>query len=177
MVLIVLFLGLSQFAAAEQIDLTPAQLRKLATHVIVGSIVSVRQSKEERDGWRYTWFVAQVKISQVEKGTGLRQGDVCDVRYWIRSWQGKGVPLTTYGHRGLPNVGGRLRIYLARNSYHGFSRQNHDRGFNVIGPNGFQKLAGASPRGASPRSAAGLRSVPLRAMPSHEHHKRRQLPK
>jgi hypothetical protein len=172
MVLIVLFLGPSQFAAAEKIDLTPAQLRKLATHVIVGSIVSIRQSKEERDGWRYTRFVAQVKISRVEKGTGLRQGDVCDVRYWIRSWQGKGVPFSTSGHRGLPNVGGRLRIYLARNSYDGFSHQNHDGGFNVIGANGFQKLAGSSPR-----SAAGLRSIPLRAMPSHEHHKRRQLPK
>jgi len=28
-------------------------------------------------------------------------------------------------------------IYLAKNAYDGFTRDNHDGGFNVIGANGF----------------------------------------
>jgi hypothetical protein len=33
-----------------------------------------------------------------------------------------------------------VRIYLARNAYDGYTYENKDGGFNVLGVNGFEKL-------------------------------------
>jgi hypothetical protein len=49
-------------------------------------------------------------------------------------------PPSTSGHRGLPEEGDRVRVYLARNAYDGFTDQNEDGGYNVIGANGFELL-------------------------------------
>jgi hypothetical protein len=50
------------------------------------------------------------------------------------------MPPGTNGHRGCPSEGATLRIYLARNAYDGFSDDNKDGGFNVIGANGFEEM-------------------------------------
>lgn len=127
--------------APEKVDLPPAQLRELATHVVVGEVRAVT-TRTERDGsWEVTHHVAEVAPSKVEKGEGIDTEGLVYVRYWTRRWTGFfAAPPSTNGHRGLPATGETLRIYLARNAYDGFRSDNDDGGYNVIGANGFERL-------------------------------------
>jgi len=126
---------------AEKIDMSPEELRKTATHVITGQVTAVYQRTETASDWKYTKYVAEVRVEKCEKGDGLKKGDLVYARYWRRAWIGKGqVPPSTSGHRGLPSDGESLRIYLAQNAYDGFGLENKDGGFNVIGANGVEKL-------------------------------------
>ncbi|MHC4816456.1 MAG: hypothetical protein ACYTF8_00150 [Planctomycetota bacterium] len=136
----VLGVGLLTLAvSAEKADMPRAGLLKKATHVVVGKVTAVYARKSTEGRWRYTRHVAEVKIDSVEKGDGLKAGDLAYVRYWRRAWMGNKPPTSTSGHRGLPTEGETLRIYLARNAHDGFW-ENDDGGFNVIGANGFERL-------------------------------------
>jgi hypothetical protein len=136
--LVVISLALS--VRAEKADMPPEGLRKRATHVVVGKVRSI-YTRESREGkWRYTRYVAEVSVNEVEKGEGLAKGALVYARYWRRGWLGGKPPADTSGHRGLPKEGETLRIYLARNAYDGFTKDNKDGGFNVIGANGFERL-------------------------------------
>jgi hypothetical protein len=127
-------------AHAEKVNMTPARLQKTATHVIVGTVTKISTSKTTDAEWETTSYVADVRIKTLEKGEGIKVGDLVQVRYWHRTWIGpKGPRFDTNGHRGLPQAGETLRIYLAQNAYDGFGTTN-DGGFNVIGANGFEKL-------------------------------------
>jgi hypothetical protein len=126
---------------AEKVDMSPAQLRKTATHVILGNIVAVYERTETSGDWKYTMCLAEIRVQECEKGDGINKGDLVYARYWQRAWTGKSeVPPTTTGHRDLPSNGQSLRVYMARNAYDGFSFENKDGGFNVIGANGFEKV-------------------------------------
>jgi hypothetical protein len=126
---------------AEKVNMSPEELRKTATHVITGQVTAVYERTETTGDWKYTKYVAEIRVEECEKGDGVKKGDLVYARYWRRSWVGKGrVPPSTAGHRGLPSDGESLRVYLARNAYDGFSFDNKDGGFNVIGANGFEKL-------------------------------------
>ncbi len=131
-------LTLANFTWAEKAPLTPAQLGKTATHVITGHVTDIYDRTETVGNWKYTRYVAEIRVVGCEKGKGVQKGDLVYARYWRRSWIGAGrVPPSTAGHRGLPSDGDTLRVYLARNAYDGFTRDNKDGGFNVIGANGF----------------------------------------
>ena len=126
---------------AEKAPMSPAALKKVATQVVVGNVAAIytRETKEGR--WKYTRYCAEVRVTAVEKGTDAKVGDLVYARYWQRRWASIGVPPpSTSGHRGLPAEGDTLRIYLARNAYDGFSKDNNDGGFNVIGANGFERF-------------------------------------
>jgi hypothetical protein len=127
-------------ARGEKASMPPDALTKVATHIVRGEIKAI-YTRTERDGqWKVTRYVAEVKLEKVEKGEGLAAGGLVYVRYWTRSWTGFGAPPpSTSGHRGLPKAGETLRIYLARNAYDGFTKENNDGGFNVIGANGFER--------------------------------------
>jgi hypothetical protein len=127
---------------AEKVDMTAEELRETATHVIVGKVTAIYERKEEAGDWKYTHYVAEMKIEKSEKGDGLHAGEMAYVRYWRRQYAGKEKfpPPNTNGHRGLPVAGQKLRIYLAKNAYDGFSQNNNDGGLNVIGANGFEAL-------------------------------------
>ena len=85
--------------------------------------------------------MAEVRVSTVEKGEGIASGETVSVRYWTREWTWFGeTPLLPAGHRGLPKEGDRLRVYIARNGYDGFSYDHDDGDNRVIGPNGFEAL-------------------------------------
>ena len=122
------------------------ELKATATHVVRGEVVAVYERGTRDSDWQYTHYVAEVRVAATEKGEGIKAGDLVYVRYWHRSWVGKGLPEpNTSGHRGRPVVGETHRIYVSKNAYDGFSRDNKDGGFNVIGANGFEKLK-AEPR-------------------------------
>lgn len=128
-------------AGAEKVDMSPAQLRAAATHVVVGTLQAV-YARERKDGdWRVTERVAEVQVEAVEKGDGIAAGRVAYVRYWTRAWTGWGTPPpSTSGHRGLPAEGERVRLYLARDAYNGFGPGRMDGGLDVLGANGFERL-------------------------------------
>lgn len=136
---------LTAFAYAEKANLSSEQLEKVATHVVDGKVWAIYERKQADDNWKYTHYVAEVEVEQCRKGDGIATGDLIYVRYWERDWIGKGqIPPSTAGHRGLPQEGESLRIYVARKAYDGFTDENHDGGFNVIGANGFEKLPNAT---------------------------------
>ena len=129
-------------AYAEKDDIPPEGLRGMASHVIVGTVKKIYTRTEQLHNWKTTYYVAEVHVDNVEKGKGLKSNELAYVRYWRRRWIGKGAPPpSTNGHRGLPSKSDNLRIYLARNRYDGFTKNNQDGGYNVIGANGFEALA------------------------------------
>jgi hypothetical protein len=131
----------SEPARAEKAPMTPAQLLATATHVVVGEVKAVYERIERGTHFHVTHYVAEVKVERVEKGEGIAADAPQYVRYWTKTWVGRGaVPPGTTGHAGAPKAGERLRVYLAKNAYDGFSTTNHDGGFNVIGANGFERL-------------------------------------
>lgn len=140
-----LTIALAAFVAvpvmAEKVPMSPAEMLKTATHVVKGQVNSIYERVVRDVNWETTYYVAEVRVDECEKGDGLKKGDLMYVRYWQRGWIGKGnPPPSTAGHRGLPVQGETLRIYTSRNAYDGFSTGNNDSGFNVLGTNGFEKL-------------------------------------
>src|SRR6186713_3195955 len=137
---LLVLLTISTGAYGERVDMPPAWLKETATHVIIGTVTAVYESKVEDKEWSTTRCVAEVRIKTAEKGEGLKTGDLVYVRYWHRRWISASPPRPdTNGHRGLPNSGQTLRIYLARNAYNGAGTRN-DGGFDVVFANGFEKL-------------------------------------
>jgi hypothetical protein len=131
---------------AEKVPLSPEELRKTATHIVVGQVTAVYTRAETSGDWQYTHYVAEVRATEIEKGDGLKKGEPIYVRYWQRQWISRAKqPPNTNGHRGLPNQGDTIRVYVARNAYDGFGN-TADGGFNVIGANGFEALKPAAGR-------------------------------
>ena len=129
---------------AEKVDMSAEDLRKTATHIVTGQVVAIYERTESDGDWKYTRYVAEVRVTECEKGDGVKKGDLVYIRYWRRGWQGKpNPPPDTAGHRDLPGDGATIRAYLARNAYDGFG-ETKDGGFNVIGANGFEKLKPAA---------------------------------
>src|SRR4029453_19120303 len=90
---------------AEKVDLPPQGLRDTATNVIVGTVVHVYERKETDTDWTTTFFVAEIRTKEIEKGEGIKMGDLVYIRYWARTWVGANTrprPITTNGHRNLP---------------------------------------------------------------------------
>jgi hypothetical protein len=130
------------YVHAEKVDMPPNALRDTATHVIVGNVVQVYERKETDRDWTTTFYLTEIRTKEIEKGEGIKMGDLVYIRYWTRTWVGGNTrprPTNTNGHRNLPKSGESLRIYMARNAYDGFGTTS-DGGFNVIGANGFEKL-------------------------------------
>jgi hypothetical protein len=68
--------------------LTPkAQLEKAATHVLVGKVKLITFTTNEDAQYATTTYTAQIAINRVEKGAGLKPGDVVEVRYLSRGWR------------------------------------------------------------------------------------------
>ena len=129
---------------AEKSPLSPDELRKTATHVVTGRVAAVFERTEVAGDWKYTRFVAEVRVDECEKGDGHRKGELVYVRYYRRARGGVGEqPPSSPGHTELPAVGDAVRVYMAQNAYDGFTSDNTDGGFNVIGANGFEKLTPA----------------------------------
>ena len=98
---------------AEKVSMSPEELRKTAIHVITGQVTAIYQRIETAGDWKYTKYVAEIRVEKCEKGDGLKKGDLVYARYWQPAWIGKGqVPPSTAGHRGLPSNGESLRVYL-----------------------------------------------------------------
>lgn len=141
-ILLVLMLFFSAMPVnAEKVNLTHERLHQTATHVITGTVKNIYSKTETTTNWKLTKYIAEIKISECQKGNDIEKGALIYVRYWSRIWIGDApCPTSTTGHRGLPGEGMFVRVYLAQNAYDGFDLNNNDGGFNVIGANGFETL-------------------------------------
>jgi hypothetical protein len=132
--------------AAEKANMSKDRLLATATHAVIAKVAAIYKRTVREEDWDVTYHVAEVRVESVEKGAGIVTTDPLYVRYWTREYVGRGgPPLSTAGYRGLPKQGDRVRLYLAKNAYDGFSYENKDGGFNVIGANGFEALPAATP--------------------------------
>ncbi len=140
---------------AEKATMTAEENAEVATDIAVGTVTAIYTREQEIGDWHYVFHLAEIKVEKVEKGKGLSDKAPAYVRYWHRGWIGEGnVPPSSSGHRGLPAEGDQVRVYVAKNAYDGFSFDNKDGGFNVIGCDGFEVLKKAKSEQAAPKAAA-----------------------
>src|SRR5262249_48990093 len=91
-------------ALAAKALTSKARLEMGATHIIVGKVRSISFTKNVESAWVTTAYVAEIAIDKIEKGEGLRVGDVVRARYLTRGWRGIGTPPPhDSGHNPKPN--------------------------------------------------------------------------
>lgn len=56
---------------AEKVDMSPEELRKTATHVITGQVTTVYERTKTIGDWKYTKYVAEIRVEEGEKGDGV----------------------------------------------------------------------------------------------------------
>lgn len=142
---IIMLLAFTAALAAEVPNRPPEWLRERATHVVVGDVIAIYQRQVREGPWKVTRYVAEIRVKNVEKGEGLAADAIVYARYFHRSYAGPGRVADTAGHRQLAKEGEQLRIYLACKSSDGFDRENADGGYNVMFPNGFERLPAEKP--------------------------------
>lgn len=128
-------------ASFEVPDRSPEQLFESATHVAVGRVLGIYEYETKDSNWQRHFYLAEIQVEGLEKGERAASEELFYARYWTKRWRGWGQPpADTNGHRGLPSVGDRVRVYTAVRKHDGFGTQRDDSGFNVVGPNGFEVL-------------------------------------
>jgi hypothetical protein len=110
------WLSLIGVTHAVKVDM-PGQAERESSNILTGTITAI-YSKITRDS-SYEWnhSVAAVRIEKVEKGDGLKAGDLIYVRYiGGTKWVGKGaMPPGPGGHNNVPAEGQRRTICLTKN--------------------------------------------------------------
>ena len=129
------------FAQAEK-PLTAAKtMFKKSTHVVTGIAKEIYQHKVQKGNYEETHYVAEIQVDGVEKGDGIKVGQLIYVRYWGRRWTAAGNPEPgTNGHSPLAKKQQAYRVHLAKDAYDGFGTEKNDGGYNVWGVNGFVPL-------------------------------------
>lgn len=127
--------------APEKAAMPTAAMQKMATHIVQGEVIRIYKSTEVDGPWEYTRFIAEMKVSAIEKGKGIEKEQLIYPRWFSRHWRRGEGPASGSGHYGwTPKVGEKARAYLAKNSSDGFNRENNDGGFSLLVPNGFEKV-------------------------------------
>jgi hypothetical protein len=114
-----------------------AKLEKDATHIVVGKVRSISFGKIVRPQFEITNYVAEIVVDRIEKGQGLKAGDVVHVRY---HWTVSRIPYVgDPGHRPRPNKDDSARVYLVNQGYNG-AGYTTDGGYDVYYFEGFEVL-------------------------------------
>lgn len=108
------------------------ELTAMATHIVVGKIEGVFERRISNGIRVETHHVAEVRVTDVQKGENITAGELVYVHYWTRAItiSAKLVPYDI-GQREHPQPDDQVRVFLI----HG-----NDNRFDVIEPNGFEKL-------------------------------------
>jgi hypothetical protein len=123
--------GVGGGACAEIPDMRPEKLQEIATHIFTGKVLKIYSTVERSSPkWEFTYSVAEVQVTNVEKGE--HEGRLAYVRFWHKRYMGEGPPEPShYGHRRVPNVGTKTRVYVIT---------EEDGGYDVLPPNGFAAI-------------------------------------
>ena len=110
----------------------PESLLEMSSHTIQGKISQIYSANEDKGNFRYVFQIAVVDVKTVEKGEGISKGDSVYVKYWKRTWIGKGpLPPDYYGQPNVPRVGDSMRVFL---------KQDKNGPFDVREPGGFHSV-------------------------------------
>jgi hypothetical protein len=136
------FLFLTQ-ASAERVPLSAGQKTAEATNIVTGIVRAVygRETETARygQGTLETHFLLEIEVEAVEKGDGLKKGDLVYARCWRLKKRGAAGALPgPSGHFGIPRDGEKVRAFLARGRYSPTGQT--DQGWAVVYPNGIDKL-------------------------------------
>jgi hypothetical protein len=128
------------FTSDVPADIAPLSREKLeerSSHQITGQVKRVYMAREvekqDFGPYEYTYYVVEVAVTSVGKGAGIRKGDMAYIRCNRIKWIGVGLPPPGHsGHTTVPAKGDTIAAYL---------RQNKDRGYDILLPNGCTILA------------------------------------
>jgi hypothetical protein len=93
----------------------PVQKRSRADYVLTGLVTAVYS----HDTKGYRQFIVEVRVEKVQKGAGLKKGDLFRAFCYQRKEGVNGLEFDTAGHKTVPTEGQRVTIYV-----------NHARGLN-----------------------------------------------
>ena len=133
--------ALTLSASPEKARMSAEALASTATHIVIGRVQKVYSYQEKKDGYRYTHSIAELKLEQQTKGEKINASTPLYLRWFVR--QDTRARVGGSGHYGwTPKPGDRVKAYVARNAYDGWNvaEKNQDGGYNLIVPNGFEKL-------------------------------------
>jgi hypothetical protein len=153
---------------AERVPLSPEALKAEATHIVTGLVKAVygldKLSTSYGEGTIETDYLLEIEVQTVEKGEGLKPGDLLYVRSWKVKKPGVRRIPGPYGHFIIPAKGERIRAFVVYGRYAPTAQS--DNGWVVVYPNGIEKLE--RPEGATsvqtptetqfPMSEPGFRS-------------------
>lgn len=111
----------------------PGQAERESSLVLTGTVTAI-YSKTTRDGrYEQNHYVATVRVESIQKGGGLKAGDLAFVRYsGAKRGIGKGElppPGFSNGHSNVPSEGERRKVCLNKHA---------DGGLDVYYVSGFQ---------------------------------------
>jgi len=100
--------ALASFATAA-LAARPVEKRSDATYVVTGTVAAVYTE----DGAEYRGHVVAIRIEAVEKGTGLKRGEVLYASCYKRKADAPGINWDS-GHEVVPKVGARIKAFINR---------------------------------------------------------------
>lgn len=109
----------------------PDEVRREATHIVVGKVRAVYRSVETGRDFERTRGVVELLIEEVEKGEGPKGGEVIYVRFWNDRWVGKGPVTPHSGGHHVPAVGSAVRAYV---------RRDREGSYEALLPNGLEAM-------------------------------------
>jgi len=129
-VLSLVWVLLSGVTHAVKVDM-PGQAEKESSNIVTGTITAIYSKTIRDSSYQWTHCVAAVRVESIEKGDGLKIGELVYVRYiggtkWIGAGQ---QPPGPGPHENIPAEGQRRKLCLTRNA---------DGGFDVYYVSGFE---------------------------------------
>lgn len=94
--------------------------KKVAEDIIVGKVQAVYSHVEVKKDWKWTRYIAEVKVEKVKRGTNLKKGQLAYVRYFSCQYVGKqNVRPDTGGFRITPKNSQTIETYLKKSKKDG----------------------------------------------------------
>lgn len=88
----------------------PIEKREEADFILSGVVTAVytRETRGYRD------YIIEIKVEQVEKGAGIKQGEPFRAFCYQRKEGKSGLEFNTAGHKTVPKEGQRVRAFINR---------------------------------------------------------------
>lgn len=88
----------------------PAEKREQADYVILGVVAAVYT----RETTGYRDYIIEIKVEQIEKGAGIKEGGPFRAFCYQRKEGKSGLEFDTAGHNTVPKEGQRVKAFINR---------------------------------------------------------------
>ena len=116
-------------AMAEIAPKSKEKLEQSASHIVVGKVAAIYSSTSKGENYLKMNSVAEIAVEKIDKGEGVKPGNVVHARYWSQQWIGKSLPEPGASGHNRPVRGSTVRIYLTKK----------EGRYDVVLPNGFEE--------------------------------------